>query len=41
MSHFTVLVIGKNPEQQLAPYQENNMRDCPSEFLAFNDIEDE
>jgi len=23
MSHFTVLVIGKNPEKQLAPYNEN------------------
>ena len=23
MSHFTVLVIGDNPEDQLAPYNEN------------------
>lgn len=35
MSHFTVLVIGSNPEQQLAPYQENNMGDCPKEFMKF------
>ena len=38
MSHFTVLVIGDNPEKQLAPYQENNMGDCPKEYLAFNDL---
>jgi hypothetical protein len=41
MSHFTVLVIGENPEEQLAPYQENNMGDCPREHLEFNDMEDE
>lgn len=41
MSHFTVLVIGDNPEGQLAPYQENNMGDCPTEYLSFNDQEDE
>jgi hypothetical protein len=41
MSHFTVLVIGENPEKQLAPFQENNMGDCPKEFLEFNDIEEE
>ena len=41
MSHFTVLVIGDNPEQQLAPFQENNMGDCPKEYLKFHDIEDE
>lgn len=35
MSHFCVLVIGENPEQQLAPYQENNMGDCPVEYLQF------
>lgn len=37
MSHFTVMVIGENPEEQLAPYQENNMGNCPEEYLAFND----
>lgn len=37
MSHFVVLVVGPKPEQQLAPYQENNMGDCPEEYLAFNE----
>lgn len=37
MSHFTVMVIGENPEEQLAPYQENNMGDCPEQYLEFND----
>jgi len=36
MSHFAVLVIGENIEEQLAPYQENNMGDCPQEYLEFN-----
>lgn len=37
MSHFTVMVIGENPEEQLAPFQENNMGNCPKEYLKFND----
>ncbi len=41
MSHFTVLVIGNDPEAQLAPFQENNMGDCPKEHLEFNDVEEE
>lgn len=41
MSHFSVVVIGENPEEQLAPYQENNMGDCPEEYMEFNDQEDE
>lgn len=41
MSHFTVMVLGPNPEEQLAPYQENNMGDCPHEYLEFHDKEDE
>lgn len=41
MSHFTVLVVGGNPEKQLAPYQENNMENCPVEFLKFHDKESE
>lgn len=41
MSHFTVLVIGDNPEEQLAPYQENNMGDCPKEYLEFHNVEEE
>lgn len=35
MSHFTVLVIGQNPEEQLAPFQENNCGDCPEEYLKY------
>ena len=41
MSHFCVLVIGNDPEKQLAPYQENNMGNCPKEYLDFNNVEDE
>jgi hypothetical protein len=41
MSHFTVLVIGENPEEQLAPYQENNTGNCPQELLEFNETETE
>lgn len=41
MSHFSVLVIGDNPEEQLAPFQENNMDDCPTQYLRFEDVEDE
>lgn len=41
MSHFSVLVIGEDVAGQLAPYQENNMGDCPREFLKFHDTEDE
>jgi len=45
MSHFTVAVFtengGKTLEELLAPYQENNMDDCPKEYLQFNDVEDE
>lgn len=40
MSHFTVLVIGENQEEQLAPFQENNMGDCPKEFMVFEEDED-
>lgn len=38
MSHFTVLVVGENPEDQLAPFQESNMDDCPEEYLEFFDV---
>ncbi|MDM5277151.1 hypothetical protein QUF95_07145 [Paenibacillus silvae] len=44
MSHFTVVVITESlekVEELLAPYQENNMGDCPKQFLAFNDVEEE
>jgi len=41
MSHFTVLAVGNNPGEMLAPFQENNMGNCPKEYLKFNDMEDE
>jgi len=41
MSHFTVLVMGDNPEKQLAPFQENNIDNCPKEYLEFIDEEEE
>lgn len=37
MSHFAVLVVGDDWEEQLAPFQENNMGDCPNDYLEFND----
>lgn len=43
MSHFTVIVVGPRSslEANLSPFQENNMGDCPKEYLAFHDQEDE
>lgn len=44
MSHFTVAVITESLdhlEKMLAPYQENNMGDCPKQYLAFHNVEDE
>jgi hypothetical protein len=44
MSHFTVLVIskpGEDPEKFLEPFQENNMGDCPPEYMEFNDRTEE
>lgn len=41
MSHFTVLVIGEKAKKQLAPFQQNNMGDCPIEYLQFVDVETE
>lgn len=41
MSHFTVGVICEkinDYEELLAPYQENNMEDCPKEYLEFHSI---
>ncbi len=40
MSHFTVMVFGDNAEEQLAPFQENNMGNCPDEYMEFNDETD-
>jgi len=51
MSHFAVMIImpkgttmenfDKRLVRILAPYQENNMGDCPREFMEFDDREDE
>lgn len=38
MSHFKVAVVVKHEsdvERLLAPFQENNMGDCPKEYLEF------
>ena len=43
MSHFSVAVISKTPDDVddlLAPFQENNMDDCPKEYLSFVEDED-
>lgn len=45
MSHFTVAVITKTGETEaceklLAPFQENNMGDCPQKYLEFYEDED-
>ena len=43
MSHFAVAVISdgtKDVDELLAPYQENNMGDCPRQYLEFFDEED-
>lgn len=39
--HFTTIVIGDNPEDQMAPFQDNNMGDCPKEYLTFIDMEED
>ena len=46
MSHFTVGVIvdklsDEEVHKKLAPYQENNMKDCPKEYLEFNSVTEE
>lgn len=47
MSHFTVAVITKGIptyekiENALAPYQENNMDDCPKQYLEFHSLSEE
>ena len=40
MSHFVVLVIGNDWEEQLLPYTENTEA-CPKEYLEFKDVEEE
>ena len=39
--HFTVLVTGNTPDADLEPYQENNMGDCPREYMEFIDASQE
>ncbi|RXI57262.1 hypothetical protein DP122_00325 [Clostridium tetani] len=45
MSHFTVGVLsnknGEDLKELLDPYQENNMGDCPKEYLEFNECDKE
>lgn len=41
VSHFCVLVFSDDVERDLAPFQENNMGDCPRKYLAFFDKTDE
>jgi hypothetical protein len=51
VSHFAVVVrlpgslsepeVGDAVDAALAPYQENNMGDCPKQYLKFNDVTDE
>lgn len=38
MSHFNVMILGKDIEKQLAPFQENNMDDCPEKYLTFHEL---
>lgn len=33
--HYTLLVTGDNPDEQLEPYQENNMGNCGPDYLEF------
>ena len=45
MSHYTVAVFTKTGteaeiDKLLAPYQDNNMGDCPKEYLTFTEDED-
>jgi len=40
MSHFTVMVIGDNPEKQLARYNEN-INHFSNEWLTFHNVEEE
>jgi hypothetical protein len=41
MSHFAVLVVGENPEDQLAPYIEQLENDESKKYFVFDDKEDE
>jgi hypothetical protein len=39
--HFLVFVISATPDEQLAPFQENNSGTCPEEYLEFFDVEED
>ncbi len=39
MSHFTVLIIGEDPEEQLVPYSENCDGEEMKKYLIFEDAE--
>ena len=41
MSHFTVVIIGGNPEEQLAPYQEADGKNMDEKYLKFVETEEE
>lgn len=44
MSHFAVAVFSdgkKTIDELMAPYQENNMGDCPKEYLEFKNLKEE
>ncbi|MCD1124847.1 hypothetical protein LPW36_02150 [Jinshanibacter sp. LJY008] len=41
MSHFTVLVVGQNPEQQLAPYHEFECTGINDQYVQDIDVTDE
>jgi hypothetical protein len=44
MSHFAVAIFhkaGQKIEELLAPYQENNMGDCPKQYMEFNSVTEE
>lgn len=35
--HFTVLVVGQDIDSKMAPYQENNVGDCPEKYLSISE----
>lgn len=39
MSHFSVLIIGPNPKDQLAPFREKDGDNVPKQYLEFKEIE--
>ena len=41
MSHYSLLVVGENVDERLAPYQENNHGTVPDEYLEWKDKEGE